>query len=165
MEELYNLGAPAGTDAQTDVEGATYDLTSAESPSFEILPKGTYPVVVDEFEYTQSQSSGNPMLKVVYQVSDGEYAERKLFDYLVLAGDGAKFSLPRLKQLVMHTCPEVDLSKFNPKNFAEEGTILNRPCQIKVIITTQKSGDYKGEKRNQIREIMPAAAFGNSFLG
>jgi hypothetical protein len=34
-----------------------------------------------------------------------------------------------------------------------------------VNITTQKSGEYKGEKRNQIREVLSAAEAGSSFLG
>lgn len=158
-------GSQAGVGAAADTEGMIFNLNDVDEPSFEVLPKGTYPAIIDEFEYTTSQSSGNPMLKVVYQVTEGEFAERKLYDYLVLAGDGAKFAIPRLKQMLIRVCPEVDISSFNPAKFAEEGTILNRPCQIKVNITTQKSGEYKGEKRNQIREVLAASDAGSSFLG
>jgi hypothetical protein len=165
-ETTFDLGgSPAGVGAAADTEGLTFNLNEVDEPSFEVLPKGTYQAIVDEFEYTVSQSSGNPMIKVVYQVTEGEFAERKLFDYLVLAGDGAKFAIPRLKQMLIRICPEVDISSFNPQKFADEGTILNRACQIKVNITTQKSGEYKGEKRNQIREVLSAAEAGSSFLG
>jgi hypothetical protein len=169
-ETTFDLGggpvekANSGVGATADPEGMIFNLTDVDEPSFEVLPRGTYPAIVDEFEFTTSQSSGNPMLKVVYQVTDGEFAERKLYDYLVLAGEGAKYAIPRLKQMLIRICPEVDISNFNPQKFADEGIIINRPCQIKVNITTQKSGEYKGEKRNQIREVL-AADTGGSFLG
>ena len=54
---------------------------------------------------------------------------------------------------------------FNPAKFAEEGIAINRQCQIKLAVSTQKKGEYKGEKRNNIREIMSAADVQNSFLG
>jgi hypothetical protein len=165
-ENTFDLGgSPVGVGASADTEGMIFNLNDVDEPSFEVLPKGTYPAIVDEFEYTTSQSSGNPMIRVVYQITEGEFAERKLYDYLVLAGDGAKFAIPRLKQMLIRVCPEVDISSFNPAKFADEGTILNRPCQIKVNITTQKSGEYKGEKRNQIREVLAASDAGSSFLG
>ena len=62
-------------------------------------------------------------------------------------------------------CPEVDLSAFNPQAFAESGVAINRQCQIKLAVTTQKQGEYKGEKRNNIREIMSSSEIANSFLG
>lgn len=160
-----NVGASVGVGASADAGGMTFNLTDVSEPSFEVVPKGTYPAIIDEFEYTTSQTSGNPMIKMVYQLTDGEFADRKLYDFLVLAGDGAKFSIPRLKQLLLRVCPEVDISSFNPAKFADEGTILNRACQVKVNITTQKSGEYKGEKRNQIREVLSASEAGGSFLG
>ena len=151
--------------AAEDLESMVFNLDDVSTPSFEVIPKGTYPAIIDEFEFTTSQASGNPMIKVVYQITDGEFAERKLFDYFVLAGEGAKWAMPRLKQLLVRVVPEIDISKFNPAKFADEGTIINRPCQIKVNINTQKSGEYKGEKRNQIREVLAAADAGGSFLG
>jgi hypothetical protein len=166
-EATFDLGGSqpnTNTSAAADTESMTFNLTDVEEPSFEALPRGTYPAIVEEFEFTTAQSSGNPMIKVVYQITEGEFAERKLFDYLVLAGEGAKYAIPRLKQMIIRICPEVDISNFNPAKFAEDGVILNRECQIKVNITTQKSGEYKGEKRNNIREVL-AADSGGSFLG
>ena len=165
MVNGFDFGANDNVSAKADAGGLTFNLNDVTEPSFEVLPKGTYPAVIEEFEYTTSQSSGNPMLKVVFTITGGEYADRKLYDFLVLAGEGLKFSMPRLKQLLTRVCPEVDLSNFNPATFADEGVILNRACQIKVNITTQKSGEYKGEKRNQVREVLGAAEAGNSFLG
>jgi len=167
----FNLG-PATDEVNTkvtaaeDTAGMTFNLNEVEeSNSFEVLPKGTYPAIVEEFEFTTSASSGVPMIKCVYSIVEGEFTDRKIFDYYVLAGEGAKFALPRLKQLITRVCPEVPADTFNPSKFAEAGTIINRPCQITLAITTQKKGDYKGEKRNNVKEILAAGGTNASFLG
>lgn len=166
----FNLGSTAteaGVTASTDTEGMVFNLNDVEeqSSSFEVLPKGTYNAIVEEFEFTTSQSSGSPMIKCVYSIIDGEYADRKIFDYYVLTGEGAKYALPRLKQLITRVVPEEDSTSFNPVKFAESGVIINRQCRITLGIQTQKKGEYKGEKRNNVREILAADSTETSFLG
>lgn len=167
----FNLGEEtqdqAGVIAGQDNDGLVFDLNTVEevSSDFEVLPKGTYNAVVEEFEFTYSQSSGAPMCKAVYTITDAEYENRKIFDFYVLSGNGAKYSLPRLKQLVTRVCPDVESSNFNPVAFAESGVVINRPLSLVLGIQTQKSGDYKGEKRNNVREILAASEMGGGFLG
>ena len=168
--EQFDLGPAAnevGVTASTDTEGMVFNLNEVEEQanSFEVLPKGTYNAIVEEFEFTTSQSSGSPMIKCVYSIIDGEYADRKIFDYYVLTGEGAKYALPRLKQLITRVVPEEDSTSFNPVKFAESGVIINRQCRITLGIQTQKKGEYKGEKRNNIREILAANSMETSFLG
>ena len=171
MEQNFNLGpagdANVGVQAEADTAGMTFNLNDVEesTSSFEVLPKGTYNAIVEEFEFTTSQSSGAPMVKCVYSIIDGEFAERKIFDYYVLTGEGAKFALPRLKQLITRVCPDVDSSTFNPAKFAESGIIINRQCRITLGIQTQKKGEYAGEKRNNVKEILAAESGDASFLG
>ena len=161
--EQFNLGpaaTEAGVTASADTEGMVFNLNEVEEQSspFEVLPKGTYNAIVEEFEFTTSQSSGSPMIKCVYSIIDGEYADRKIFDYYVLTGEGAKYALPRLKQLITRVVPEEDSARFNPGKF-------NRQCRITLGIQTQKKGEYKGEKRNNVREILAANSMETSFLG
>lgn len=166
--EQFNLGPAAeevGVTASTDTEGMVFNLDDVEESSFEVLPKGTYNAIVEEFEFTTSQSSGSPMIKCVYSIIDGEYVDRKIFDYYVLTGEGAKYALPRLKQLITRVVPEEDSASFNPAKFAESGVIINRQCRITLGIQTQKKGEYKGEKRNNVREILAANSMETSFLG
>ena len=168
--EQFNLGPAAeevGVTASADTEGMVFNLNEVEEQtnSFEVLPKGTYNAIVEEFEFTTSQSSGSPIIKCVYSIIDGEYADRKIFDYYVLTGEGAKYALPRLKQLITRVVPEEDSTSFNPVKFAESGIIINRQCRITLGIQTQKKGEYKGEKRNNVREILAANSMETSFLG
>ena len=168
--EQFNLGPAAnetGVTAAADTEGMVFNLNDVEEQanSFEVLPKGTYNAIVEEFEFTTSQSSGSPMIKCVYNILDGEFADRKIFDYYVLTGEGAKYALPRLKQLITRVVPEEDSTSFNPAKFAESGIIINRQCRITLGIQTRKKGEYKGEKRNNVREILAANSMETSFLG
>ena len=168
--DQFNLGPAAeevGVTASADTESMVFNLNEVDeqASSFEVLPKGTYNAIVEEFEFTTSQSSGSPMIKCVYSIIDGEYTDRKIFDYYVLTGEGAKYALPRLKQLITRVVPEEDSTSFNPVKFAESGVIINRPCRITLGIQTQKKGEYKGEKRNNVREILAANSMETSFLG
>lgn len=167
----FNLSGTENQDAvdvnEQDAEGMVFDLSnvSDQGPSFEVLPKGTYNAVVEDLEYALSQSSNAPMLHATYSITDAEYESRKIHDYYVLTGKGAEYSMPRLKQLLTRVCPEVSLNAFNPQQFAESGVAINRSCQLKLVVQTQKTGDYKGEKRNSVREILASADLANSFLG
>lgn len=152
--------------AQQDAAGAVFDLSAVEdSVAFEVLPKGTYEAVIEDMEFTTSKTSGAPMLHACYSIVGGEYEGRKVHDYYLLTGNGAEYSLPRLKQLISRVCPEVAMNAFNPQQFADSGVAINRMCQIKLAVTTQKKGEYKGEKRNNIREILASSDVANSFLG
>ena len=62
----FDLGNNAQTSQNTD--GMVFNLNDVQeaSSSFEVLPKGTYEAVIEELEYTLSQSSNAPMIKAVY---------------------------------------------------------------------------------------------------
>lgn len=162
MEEFDVLGT--GTEnTGTDTGSLVFDLSDVkEDTGFDLIPKGTYPAIVDEMEFTES-SSGNPMMAVKYRITEGEHEDRLLFDYWVLAGNGAEFGLGKLKKFLSRVMPEVDLSAFNPAEFADSGDAVNKELQVVVKIQTQKKGEYKGEKRNQVSDLLSAAAEG-SFL-
>ena len=167
MDENFNLnGSSQAAEPEQDAEGMVFNLSGVnDDVSFEVLPKGTYDAVVEELEYTTSQTSGSPMVHAVYSIVGGEFEGRKIHDYYLMTGKGAEFSLPRLKQLLTRVCPETSLDNFNPKSFAESGVAINRMCQLKLVVQTQKKGDYKGEKRNGVREIMSSSSVASSFLG
>lgn len=163
----FDLNGSTGASENTqNTDGMVFNLSGVEdSVAFEVLPKGTYDAVIEELEYALSQSSNAPMLHATFSIVGGEYEGRKIHDYYVLTGKGAEFSLPRLKQLLTRVCPEVSLDAFNPQSFAESGVAINRMCQLKLVVQTQKKGDYKGEKRNAVREILSSADVATSFLG
>lgn len=146
--------ANGGVAAASDSNGLVFDLSGVEEQtSFELIPKGIYDAVVDELEFGESKA-GNPMITVKYQLTDAQYENRTLYDYWVLAGNGAEFGLAKLKKFLVRVCPNVDISNFNPAVFAEQGLAIGNQCRVSVAIQTQKKGDYKGEKRNTIKDVL-----------
>lgn len=165
MSEGFDLGgsntASEGVVAKDDANGLVFDLSNVEEEKkFEVIPKGTYPAVVDTLDFGESKA-GNPMITIAYSLTDPEYENRKIYDYWVLTGKGADFGLGKLKKFLTKVCPDVDIVSFNPKTFADEGTGVARECQITLGIQTQKKGDYKGEKRNTVRDIAAADTTGS----
>lgn len=152
-----------GVGSGSDNGGLVFDLAGVdEDKGFELLPKGKYNAIVDEVSFGDS-SGGNAMLTVVYQVTEGEFEGRKLWDFFVLEGNGAEYALPKLKKFLVRICPDVDMSNFNPDAFANSGTAVGRECTISVTIQTQKKGERKGEKQNRVADIEAVSAEG-SFL-
>lgn len=152
MSEFDIMGTEENTG--TDTGGLVFDLSDVkEDTGFELLPKGNYPAVVDELEFGDS-SSGNPMISVKYKVTEGEFEGRVLFDYWVLRGNGADFGLAKLKKFLTRVMPQVDATQFNPAVFAESGDAIGQELTVVVKIQTQKKGEYKGEKRNTVSDIL-----------
>ena len=165
MEGNNNFGNGfdfGGGEASTGVDagaGLTFDLTGVDenaSNSFEVLPKGQYSAIVDELEFGESKA-GAPMITVKFIIDGGEYDGRVIFDYYVLGGQNEKaieFGLSKLKKFLVRVCPGTDMTAFRPDVFANSGEAVGKRCVLDLNIQTQKKGDYKGEKRNTIKDIL-----------
>lgn len=143
----------------TDSEFNTFDsgeddnllinLSEVEEQSFELLPKGKYPVVVEECEYQISKSSGKPMWSMRYSVTEGPYENRKLFQYISFSPK----ALPMSKANIAALAPELaELEAFNPKAIADEGTMTGRTAIAKVGIEKGQDGN---DDRNNIKALFP----------
>ena len=58
--------------------------------SFEPIPAGRYPVEVDDAEEMTSRK-GDPMIKLIFKVLEGEYTGRIIYNYIVF-NEGGMFS-------------------------------------------------------------------------
>ena len=151
-----------GVGAAQDDGGMIFDLTSVEENKvFEVIPKGTYEAVVDELDFGPSKA-GNPMITIKYSIVSPEFEKRVVFDYWVLRGKGEEFGQAKLKKFLVRVCPDVNLAAFNPKEFADTGVAIGRLCSIVLGIQVQKQGEYKGEKRNTVKDVL--ALTQDSFL-
>ena len=68
MDQNFNLNGQEdqanAAAAVQDTEGMVFNLSDVnDEVAFEVLPKGTYNAIVEELEYTTSQSSGDPMIR------------------------------------------------------------------------------------------------------
>lgn len=120
------------------------DLNAVEDVSFEALPKGIYPCVIAECDFSYSQASGNPMWTLVMEVTDGDYAGRKLFSHLVFAGAG----LPITKRQLSRIAPELFDSAFDP----EDDDVIQGMLGKNVMAKTAPR-KYEGVMRDNVRDL------------
>ena len=117
------------------------NLDFSSVPSREPLEEGIYSLTIAKVEETTS-STGNPMLKVEYNVNDVE-GNRKLWDNYVLIDK----VLWKLKELF-------DALGIDTKSIVEMDVseLVGMQVNAKVIQET-----YNGDIVNRVKKIFPAA--------
>jgi len=138
----------------TDGDSLMVDFDAVEDVSFDALPVAMYPVVIADCEFTYSQASGNPMWTLQLEVSEGEYAGRKLFSHLVFRGKG----LPITKRQLTRIVPDLIANPFDPEDPDVIAQMLG--LELRVKVTVRK---YEGRDTNNVRDLFPAEE-GDSFL-
>lgn len=114
--------------------GISLDFSSVQG--YDPLPKGGYIVRIEKVEETTSQS-GNAMLNMAFEVLEGEYASRKIFENYVLK-ENCLWKLQSLLAAVgVSTDGVVDL---DPQN-----ELLG-----KVFIASVEVTQYNGQDRNNV---------------
>ena len=116
------------------------NLDFSSVPSREPLDEGVYDLTIAKIEETTS-STGNPMLKVEYDVN-GVEGNRKLWDHYVLIDK----CLWKVKELF--DALGIDTSELVEMDVSE---LLGMQVKAKVIQET-----YNGDIVNRIKKVMPA---------
>jgi hypothetical protein len=136
------------------------DLSGVDenADAFPVIPRGIYPAVVDEVVYGMSVSSGNPMWTWKFELSEGDYAGRKLFFHTPFVEN----MMPRLKKVLSRIAPELLNGPFNPEQIANESILVGKECRIRLDIKM-----YEGKNRNNVRDVLPpdSGTGEASFLG
>lgn len=119
-----------------------YDLADVKN-EFEALPASTYEGKLITCELTMSKNTNKPMLKMTWEILDGEFAGRKLFDNVLLE------TAWKVKQYAeaagIHNGTELDTNDF----IGSEG-ILSVGYAKK-----QNPDDDQEPLRNQIGRVRP----------
>lgn len=69
--------------------GYTADPNQPEE-SFEIVPAGEYTTIIEASDYTPNKQGTGMILKLTYQIIDGEFKGRKIFENLNLQNENAQ---------------------------------------------------------------------------
>ncbi len=155
--ELNMGGSDNDESLVLDLSGVSEDM-----PGFELLPAGTYSAIIENAEFKKSKSSGNPMISWTFSLTDAQYAGRMMFYHTVLNKDSG---LSRLRRLLSRCIPDVDIGKFNPSKFCNEGAAIGVPCQIKVRVQNRKGDDGKSTPSNSVTDVLAPSDSAGSFLG
>lgn len=128
---------------------------------FEPIPAGIYNVVIEktELKFTseQSKTPGAPMISWTYNVLDGEFAGRKLFNNTVLH---LSFGQAMLKKTIMCAGLEVDMKNFDIEAFIENGDAITGVMAVKVNVKP-----FNGKQQNNVVDILPVVNQEDDFGG
>lgn len=116
--------------------------------SFEAIPKGPYNVLVQD-TLSKPSASGKEMIKLELQVTDGPYANRKLFNYIVFSPENPKAMRMTLMRLGAFGITREFIATTRPSvgNIAE--LLVGRKAV--AVVGIQESGDYKGS--NEVKSF------------
>ena len=153
---MAKKGAAEATLAVDFSEGDSLmvDLNEVEDSSFEAMPKGIYPVIVSDCEFGMSQAKGTPMWTLTLELTDGEFAGRKVFSHMVWAGAG----LPITKKQIQRIRPDLFEAPFDPRNDEIIQSMFG--LEVKVKLDTRM---YDGSLRNNVKDLF-ANEGGDSFV-
>lgn len=143
-------------------EGFTYNMADQEEDSgYPIMPKGTYPAIIDAAEYQISKNSGNPMWKITHLITGPEeWASKnlKVFSYVVFKADG----MGRVKSFLNNIGKgELNTADFNPKKIADDGLLVGAEHNVKLDI--RKSDEY-GDS-NEVKRVIKAGGVAGAGEG
>lgn len=134
----------------SDDDSLMINLSNVEAQSFEVMPKGRYPIVVEETEFQISKSSGKPMWSVRFSITEGDFANRKLFTYMSFSDKALSMTKGNLAALGMTELME---GSFNPKRVAEEGLLVGKTA---IAVVAIEKGNDGNEDRNTVKRLVAA---------
>lgn len=127
--------------------------------SFEALPEGAYPVVIEKVERRESKSSEHDYLNWELTVTDGEHKERKLWMITSLSPRALWKLKDVLDALGYDTEGELDF-EFDEGQVVEQsqGPLLLSPQLAgEPAIAVVKNELYNEKERNRVEELVAAA--------
>lgn len=120
--------------------------------SFEPIPDGVYNVKVDACTPEVSQN-GNPYLKFVYVVIDGDHSGRKVWDNLTIIAKTDWKQTQVFEALTRQPYRSSGL-KINPKD------LVGLECRAVIY-----QNEFEGKVRNKIEKILPGLSGSQSDGG
>lgn len=123
------------------------DVDTSERGGFTPLPPGEYMVQIVDGEVVR-KDSGDAMMKLVFEVMEGEFENRKLFENLNI-----RHSNPTAQKIALETLTELWRDAMgcsgNPAN-VEQMTF--KPVRAKVAVEKRKD---TGDMQNRIKRFFP----------
>ena len=117
-----------------------YDPKQVADSDYDALPAGEYKAVIVESERKPTKNGAGHLLNVKFQIIDGQYKNRTVFDRFNLWNDSEKAKLIAQQQF-KKVCEAVNV--MSPKDSSE---LHMKPLMIKLAVT-----EYEGKERNEVK--------------
>ena len=117
-----------------------YDPKQVADSDYDALPAGEYKAVIVESERKPTKNGAGHLLNVKFQIIDGQYKNRTVFDRFNLWNASEKAKLIAQQQF-KKVCEAVNV--MSPKDSSE---LHMKPLMIKLAVT-----EYEGKERNEVK--------------
>lgn len=129
------------------------NLDFSNVQEFEALPAGDYPVYVEQVELKQSQHSDYPYLNYTLVVSEGEYANRKLFMISSLSPKALWRAKAVFQSLGVYQ-EQMDLNVDDDTN-----QLLSPDLVGAVALAIVGQEVYEGRVQNRVQDLVPLDSY------
>ena len=128
-----------------------YDPKQVADSDYDALPAGEYKAVIVESERKPTKNGAGHLLNVKFQIIDGQYKNRTVFDRFNLWNASEKAKLIAQQQF-KKVCEAVNV--MSPKDSSE---LHMKPLMIKLAVT-----EYEGKERNEVKAYKAALSGASS---
>lgn len=125
------------------------NFAEVEDNAFEAIPEANYPVVIDHVEMRDSKSSDNPYLNWEMTVSEGEYANRKLWMMTSLSEKALWRLKAVLSNLGVLEDGEMRFEVDDDTKYLTSPDIAGMPAI--AVVTTEV---YNNQTRNRVEDLL-----------
>lgn len=126
--------------------GYTADPNQPEE-SFDIVPAGEYTTIIEASDYTPNKQGTGMILKLTYQIIDGEFKGRKIFENLNLQNENAQAA-----QIAQRALNSICLA-VGVQHVQDSAQLHGIP----LIIDVSVKEDPTYGKQNRIKKHLPAS--------
>ena len=133
----------------TAINFNTQQYEPEDFQSFSPIPDGEYLAMIVETEVKETQSKTGQYIKVVWQILDGEFKDRKIFDNITLANPNKQAEEIGQRRLT-RLCVECGINGI----LENTEQLHDHPMIVSVAIEAQK--DDPNKKNNRIKKFQSA---------
>jgi hypothetical protein len=131
------------------------DLGSVEpAQDFSPIPAGTYNVVPVEFTLTDTKENGGKYIKARFDVSDGPYANRVIWENINIQNRN-ETAVSIGKKTIASLLGAVGINTKQPTTMGLIRSTIGKRVAAKVAVEQDKTGKYGDQ--NRIKAILPVS--------
>jgi hypothetical protein len=123
--------------------------TDEPEQSFEPVPNGDYIAVISDSEKTVKDDGARERLNLVWEIIDGNFKEKKIFEGLNIVNPSDKAQIISRRSLSEIT----RIAGINPHDLVDSAQLHNIPMKIRVVAIDKNDG--YGMK-NEVKRHFPA---------